>query len=1118
MNVHPNDHQHPPYKQLVVFALGDLPDELHDEIEKHIATCDECCQKLQQVPNDDFVLNLKSDLAKNLGDPVETSGIDATLPGQGTKVRYFGDYELLEEIARGGMGVVYKARQSKLNRIVALKMILGRHFASVEQVQRFQREAETAAGLTHQGIVPIYEVGEHDGLQFYSMQFVDGQSLADKTKAGPIPVMSAAKILRDCARAIGYAHQSKLIHRDLKPANILIDRDGHPCITDFGLAKQTDGNTELTASGQVMGTPGYMSPEQASGRTSSIDQRSDVYGLGATLYATITGRPPFQADNTADTLVQVVELDPVSPQLLNPKVPKDLETICLKCLEKDPAHRYQTAGELSDELSCFIEGLPIRARPISRAAKTMRWCKRNPLVASVSTLAVLILVVGSIVSTYFAILASSRYENERRQKSLAQDRQRMADEAKQDALDAKVIAQKETANTKRALFDSQRSQYFNLMNSALLEWQANNPQRARELLRLATELESWDRLGHWEWEYLWNLVHPESEVLEGHSDWVLSVALSPVENRLASCGKDRSIRIVDLDRQKTIAIENAHEGPVYSIAFSPDGKLLASGSQDNSIRLWNTSDGTLVGTLSGHDGTVECIAFTRDGSRMITAARDQMIKTWDVENRSLVDSFQQPFAHVYRFSLSPDDKHISLVAGGNPNGGGKVLVYELESGELVHRLEGVNSFATAVQYSPNGDKIVAGTYDGSIISWNATTGDVIENRKLHENYVTSVAFNPAGTLLASACSDIQKMGGAGSGEIVICHLEEFGNNVLFRGHHERVRHVAFDRLGTRIASAGYDKTVRLWETNHQKSSIPLQTEQGTLFDVSINKNCSQFATVGRNVKIWDTNNNQQLLHFQGHSKWINRAVFSSDGIHIASGGRDEPILVWDSTTGKEVGRFEAHQDELKSIQFYPDGNRVLSADKKNVFVWNFADDSDGFSITFSGGVICYATVDRRGQCIAVACEDGSISLFGEDRSFIKKIAAHRSIITCLRYSPDSNILASTSLDGSAKLWNAATGELIHSLEGHTRPVHGIAFSPDGRRVASASRDTLVKLWDVATGSPVLTLRGHPEGVLGVDWSADGSQIISVGYGSNVIVWNGQGRERGNSQGLSIGQN
>jgi len=324
-----------------------------------------------------------------------SSDTDSEAPVPGTKVRYFGDYELLEDIARGGMGVVYKARQVSLNRIVALKMILAGQLASEDDVKRFHAEAEAAANLDHPGIVPIFEVGQHDGQHYFSMGFIEGSSLSAKVADGPLPPRDAAEYTKKVAEAVAFAHQHGVIHRDLKPANVLLDGNDEPRVTDFGLAKKVEGDSELTATGQVLGTPGYMPPEQASGKIDEVTETADVYSLGAMLYNLLTGRPPFQADNPLDTLKQVVEQEPVSPRQLNPKVPQDLETVCLKCLDKERPRRYASAQDLADELQRFLGGEPIHARPISTSARAWRWCKRKPALAGLwAAVALLLLTFG----------------------------------------------------------------------------------------------------------------------------------------------------------------------------------------------------------------------------------------------------------------------------------------------------------------------------------------------------------------------------------------------------------------------------------------------------------------------------------------------------------------------------------------------------------------------------------------------------------------------------------------------------------------------------------------------------------------------------------------------------
>lgn len=324
-------------------------------------------------------------------------GLQPVSPGddQDRQNSQFGDYQILNEIARGGMGVVYKARQINLNRIVAVKMILAGQLASAEHIRRFYSEAEAAAKLDHPGIVPIYEVGKVGDQHFFSMGYIDGAALSDRISKGPLSTQVAASLARQVAEAIAYAHRHGVVHRDLKPQNILITADGHPKVTDFGLAKSIEGDSNLTASGQILGTPSYMPPEQAAGEISQIGPLSDVYSLGAVLYCLLTGRPPFQSSNVIDTLKLVLTTEPVSPRLLNPAVDRDLETICLKCLEKQPGRRLKSAQELADELGRYLSGEPIRSRRIGPLTKAGRWCRRNPLLMALAiVVAVLIGVAG----------------------------------------------------------------------------------------------------------------------------------------------------------------------------------------------------------------------------------------------------------------------------------------------------------------------------------------------------------------------------------------------------------------------------------------------------------------------------------------------------------------------------------------------------------------------------------------------------------------------------------------------------------------------------------------------------------------------------------------------------
>ena len=411
-------------------------------------------------------------------------------------LRQFGDYELLEKIAQGGMGVVFKARQISLNRIVAVKMILSGQFASEEEVQRFYAEAESAAKLDHPNIIPIYEVGKHKDFHFFSMGFVDGESLAEKISERPMDPRETAQKLSAVCQAIEYAHQQGVIHRDLKPANILLDSQGQPRIADFGLAKQLHNDSGLTTTGQILGTPSYMSPEQAEGVPERIGTSSDVYSLGAVLYALLTGRPPFQAATLVATLKQLMEKEPVPLRELDSDIPRDLETIALKCLQKDSLARYDSAQELSAELERFLNGVPILARPISKSERAWRWCRRNPAIAGLAASVVFVLLAGVTFSTWFAIdahqqalIAQSKADEAQKEKNRADEKAQEArtneTKAKESALQEKLAKQESEASFRQA-FDAVNNFFTRVSEDALLNQPGMQSYR-KKLLRQALE-------------------------------------------------------------------------------------------------------------------------------------------------------------------------------------------------------------------------------------------------------------------------------------------------------------------------------------------------------------------------------------------------------------------------------------------------------------------------------------------------------------------------------------------------------------------------------------------------------------------------------------------------------
>ncbi|MGZ8939028.1 MAG: WD40 repeat domain-containing serine/threonine protein kinase, partial [Limisphaerales bacterium] len=562
--------------------------------------------------------------AKALSDPViglrPLSGLDDAPLGS------FGEYDLLEEIARGGMGIVYKARQRNLDRVVAVKMILAGPLAGKEFVQRFRTESAAAAILQHPNIVAIHDVGVHEGRHYFSMDYVEGRSLAQLVGQQPLAPARAARYVELVAAAIHYAHERGILHRDLKPSNVLIDANDQPRITDFGLARRLDGDSSLTMTGQVLGSPNFMPPEQAGGGRGKVGRPSDVYALGGILYYLLTARAPFQADSLEHTIAQVLNAEPVSPRLLNPSIPRDLETITLKCLEKEPSRRYQTGKELADELGRVLRHEPIQARPVNPPEKLWRWGRRKPALAGAFGLALVALVFGLAATSWQWRRAERIAGSERRERQRAE------------------------AGESNAV----RQIYIDQLNLAQAAWEQNNASRTRGLL---DETASAPQRG-FEWYYWQRQMHLELLALRGHTGPILAVAYSPDGRRIVTGSADKTARVWDAETgQESFPLEG-HTASVRSVAFSRDGQRIVTGSWDRTVRVWDAATGRHLRSIAANGKEVFSVAFSPDGQRIVSGGQEEKARVWDANSGNELFALEGHTNLVWAVAFSEDGQRI----------------------------------------------------------------------------------------------------------------------------------------------------------------------------------------------------------------------------------------------------------------------------------------------------------------------------------------------------------------------------------------------------------------------------------------------------------------------------
>jgi WD40 repeat protein/Flp pilus assembly protein TadD len=965
-------------------------------------------------------------------------------------------YEILGELGRGGMGIVYKARQTSLNRIVALKMVLAGAQAEPQQLDRFRAEAEAVARLQHGNIVQIYEISEHDGCPYFSLEYVDGGTLAQKLNGAPQPPRLAAHLVRLLALAMHSAHQRGIIHRDLKPGNVLLGTPtehvsspdsfhaesqgalrlyGLPKITDFGLAKHLDSQSQ-TRTGAIIGTPSYMAPEQAEGRSHAIGPATDVYALGTILYEMLTGRPPFEGDSSLTTIRQLLTQDPIRPSQRQLKVPRDLETICLKCLEKDPARRYHSAEDLAEDLHRFLQSQPIEARPAGWWGRTVKWTRRHPtraaLIVVVSLASLVLLVMG--LSYHFRL-------------------GRAVDEARRNA-----------EENRQSLIRLHVSQGTTAMNAGdgftALLW-------FTEALRLdagPAEHEEPHR------QRIAALLHglPRLAAVWVHEDGVNGAYFSADGSRILTAGDDNKVHLWDSETGKTAAPPMSHAGPVVRAVFSADGRRIASASLDGTARVWEAATGQPLTPPLQHKAPVHWIEFSPDGRQVVTAGAGGAARVWDVATGKQLLGELAHVGEVIQAVYSPDGRRLAT-AGED----GLVHFWDAATRKPLPVVLLHDRAVRCLCFSPDGKHLATGSADHSARVWDVASGEPVGPRLRHRDRVTHVCFSPFGQRLLTSSEDgSARIWRVADGERLIEPLR----------HKSAVRCAVFSPDGCRVATAGDDNSARLWSATTGRPLSPPLRSNGTV-------NCIAFSPDGRRVVAASDDGTARAWGIAGRRQAI---VLDEEVVFRRTADRYLRVGAADLAVARANG---------PSTLASRDGRLVLKIDGDTARVY---DTQSGAPVTPPlphRNRITHAAFSPDGRQVVTTSMDQTARVWDASTGApVSRALSHASGIEYADFSPDGQRLVTASDDNTARVWEIATGELLLPPLKHDGTVVQAVFSPNGRRVGTASLDQTARVWDALMGQVLTPPLVHPWAVRRVRFSSDGHRLLTSGSAGTTWSW------------------
>lgn len=1015
-----------------------------------------------------------------------------------------GGFEIREVLGSGGFAVVYKAYDRVLDRMVALKIPRPHVLASPELRKRFVREALVAAQLDHSQIVPIYEAGEDGDLPYIAYAYCEGPTLAAwlKERQEPLPPGQAVQLMIQLAEAVQYSHERGVLHRDIKPANVLLFPLSSPPdplfpylprVSDFGLAKLIESTLEDSVANFLLGTPQYMCPEQAEGQT-EIGVACDVYSLGGVLYFMLTGRPPFLAAGLAEMLTQVIEREPIAPVELNPAVDRDLNTICLKCLEKTAARRYGSAQALADDLRRYVAREPIEARPASLTHHAWRWARRKPLTSGL--LAGIVTLVGVLLTSILwhqGWLAKLQRQLEQQNAELTVIVSRL-NEALRSAQQQRENAESNEDRVRQLLYAAD-------VQLAATEWRQDNPRVAARRLAERMLPEERDVSCEFSWRYLYGQVTAPSQLISNARQAIWCATFSPDGSWCAVGGNRGRVQLFEVNRgYREVRTWETGQREVNGVAFSPAGDLLATAGDDGRVGLWNVRTGEHVRWLDVFSKRlVYGIAFTEGGKRLVACGHSPDLSVWDVATGQRVATIATPHRNaIESLAISPDGRRIAT-AGDD----GTASVFRLGEEQPEFILRGHTKPVMVVQFSSDGKWLVTAGHDGMVRAHDATTGRLLRTY-FRRDGIDSLAIHASGKV---ACCDrggvitwLESLGALPSDQATEENVVPWPAWRTWAVSGARINGLAFTPNGDELLSGSFEGELRRWRPSPTQlfqtlPAIAEEKEPASKALAAAPEPHIIFRAGVQGLEAWDVLEQRRVAALLGDVR-----------IHACRCLPERQILLVGDSAGR-IGIVPLHgtadaalrvpewivvfeNSPVRRISSSMSGSRVVALSNADELA--FVDlPSKRVEKRLTQRSACAMSPDGKWLVTARHITNDIEVLATQTAEVVASHPAHESTVFHLTFSPDGRELLTTGGDRAAIVWDTNTWTRRVSLLGHRARVGIADYSSDGATIATGDDSGIIKLWQAATGQELLELPRFQHEVATLAFSRDGENLFAT---------------------------